>query len=41
MHEAIPGSQLEIFEHCGHWPQHEQADRYNLLSLGFLRKAGV
>jgi 2-hydroxy-6-oxonona-2,4-dienedioate hydrolase len=39
MHEAIPGSQLELFDHCGHWPQHEQADRYNQLSLAFLRKA--
>jgi 2-hydroxy-6-oxonona-2,4-dienedioate hydrolase len=41
MHEAIPGSQLELFENCGHWPQHEQADRYNQLSLGFLRKAAA
>ncbi|HWC83533.1 MAG TPA: alpha/beta hydrolase [Pseudonocardiaceae bacterium] len=39
MHEAIPGSQLELFENCGHWPQHEQADRYNPISLAFLRKA--
>lgn len=38
MHEAISGSQLELFEHCGHWPQHEQAERYNPLSLAFLRK---
>lgn len=41
MHEAIPGSQLELFENCGHWPQHEQAGRYNQLSLGFLRKAAA
>ena len=41
MHEAIPGSQLELFDNCGHWPQHEQSERYNLLSLGFLRKASV
>ena len=39
MHEHIPGSQLELFDHCGHWPQHEQADRYNPISLAFLRKA--
>lgn len=32
----IPGSRLEIFGHCGHWPQHEQAERYNALSLAFL-----
>jgi 2-hydroxy-6-oxonona-2,4-dienedioate hydrolase len=41
MHQAIPGSQLELFENCGHWPQHEQAERYNHLSLGFLRKASA
>lgn len=34
--DAIPGSRLEIFPECGHWPQHEQADRYNPLSLAFL-----
>lgn len=39
MHESISGSQLELFDHCGHWPQHEQADRYNPISLEFLRKA--
>lgn len=36
MHEAIGGSRLELFDACGHWPQHEQADRYNALSLAFL-----
>lgn len=41
MHEAIPGSQLELFDHCGHWPQHEQAEKYNPLSLEFLRKAAA
>jgi 2-hydroxy-6-oxonona-2,4-dienedioate hydrolase len=39
MHENIPGSRLELFERCGHWPQHEQAERYNAISLEFLRKA--
>lgn len=34
--EAIPGARLEIFSECGHWPQHEQAGRYNTLSLSFL-----
>jgi 2-hydroxy-6-oxonona-2,4-dienedioate hydrolase len=38
MHNAIPGSELVLFDDCGHWPQHEQADRYNTLSLGFLTK---
>jgi 2-hydroxy-6-oxonona-2,4-dienedioate hydrolase len=36
MHEAIPGSRLEIFPECGHWPQHEHAGRFNELALKFL-----
>ena len=36
MHADIPGSRLELFEECGHWPQHEQAARYNALALSFL-----
>jgi 2-hydroxy-6-oxonona-2,4-dienedioate hydrolase len=40
MHEAIAGSRLELFEDCGHWPQHERAELYNQISLEFLRKAG-
>jgi 2-hydroxy-6-oxonona-2,4-dienedioate hydrolase len=36
MHENIKGSELTIFDNCGHWPQHEQAARYNELSLDFL-----
>lgn len=39
MHEAIGGSRLELFPECGHWPQHEQADKYNALSLSFLASA--
>jgi pimeloyl-ACP methyl ester carboxylesterase len=27
-HAAMPGSQLEIFEHCGHFPFHEYPDRF-------------
>lgn len=38
MHEAIPGSRLELLAECGHWPQYEQADRYNALSIEFLRQ---
>ncbi|QWF22766.1 alpha/beta hydrolase [Nocardioides sp. LMS-CY] len=38
MHDAIPGSELVLLDDCGHWPQHEQADRYNELSLDFLGK---
>jgi 2-hydroxy-6-oxonona-2,4-dienedioate hydrolase len=41
LHEAIPGSRLELFAECGHWPQHEQADRYNKLSLTFLAESGA
>ncbi|MFF5990908.1 alpha/beta fold hydrolase [Prauserella flavalba] len=37
--DAIPGARLEIFPECGHWPQHERADRYNPLSLEFLAEA--
>jgi 2-hydroxy-6-oxonona-2,4-dienedioate hydrolase len=37
---AIPGARLEVFGECGHWPQHEQADRYNALSLDFLAEVG-
>jgi 2-hydroxy-6-oxonona-2,4-dienedioate hydrolase len=38
MHEDIPGSELVLFEECGHWPQHEHADRYNALAIEFLDK---
>ncbi len=36
VNESIPGSRLEIFGECGHWPQHEHADRFNALALQFL-----
>lgn len=36
MKESIPGSALEIFPECGHWPQHEHSDRFNELALKFL-----
>ncbi|WP_436698659.1 alpha/beta fold hydrolase [Nocardioides sp. BYT-33-1] len=41
MHAHIPGSELVLLDHCGHWPQHEAADRYNPLSLAFLAKHPV
>ena len=41
IHKAIPVSELVLFEGCGHWPQHEKADRYNALSLEFLAKHPV
>lgn len=36
MHEDIPGSRLELFNDCGHWPQHERSELYNPLSIAFL-----
>lgn len=36
MHEHVAGSRLELFEACGHWPQHEHSERFNKLSLAFL-----
>lgn len=32
----VPGSQFAVMENCGHWPQYEQPEEYNRLSLGFL-----
>lgn len=37
---AIANARLELFGECGHWPQHEQSERYNALSLEFLAEAG-
>lgn len=39
MHDAIAGSRLELFGETGHWPQHEQADRFNALSVAFIEAA--
>lgn len=36
---AVPGARLELLDECGHWPQHEQAERYTALSLEFLGRA--
>ncbi|WGX95055.1 alpha/beta fold hydrolase [Nocardioides sp. L-11A] len=41
MHAHIPGSELVLLDDCGHWPQHEQAERYNPISLAFLAKHPV
>jgi len=41
MHAAIDGSHLVLFEHCGHWPQHEHPARFNELVTGFLRTGKV
>ncbi len=36
MQRAIPGSTLTIYPQCGHWPQHEHAERFNDETLKFL-----
>lgn len=36
MHRLIRGSRLEIFDECGHWPQHEHAKRFDDLNIAFL-----
>jgi 2-hydroxy-6-oxonona-2,4-dienedioate hydrolase len=36
MHGLIEGSRLEVFDQCGHWPQHEHAECFNELDLAFL-----
>lgn len=36
MAEAVPGATLELFDDCGHWPQHEHPEKFNALSLDFL-----
>ena len=38
MHENIPGSRLELYAGCGHWPQYEHADIYNPMSISFLNE---
>ena len=38
MHADIPGSRLELFDDCGHWPQHERAELYNPLAIAFLKE---
>lgn len=38
MHADIPGSELHLFDECGHWPQHERAELYNPLAIEFLKK---
>jgi 2-hydroxy-6-oxonona-2,4-dienedioate hydrolase len=36
MARTIPGGRFELIEGAGHWPQWEQAGRFNELVLGFL-----
>ena len=37
MHENIQGSEIIIYNECGHWPQHEHADEYNPSAIAFLK----
>lgn len=37
MHADIEGSRLELFDNCGHWPQHERPELYNPLAIEFLK----
>ena len=41
MHKAIESSELELFDECGHWPQHERPELYNPLAIAFLNKHRV
>ncbi|MDX3907976.1 MAG: alpha/beta hydrolase [Pigmentiphaga sp.] len=34
----IPGSEVHVFDRCGHCPNIEQADRFNDLVIGFLHR---
>lgn len=34
--ELIPGARYEVMNGCGHWPQFEDAEKFNALHLGFL-----
>jgi 2-hydroxy-6-oxonona-2,4-dienedioate hydrolase len=36
MHDCIPGSSLELYPECGHWPQYEHPELYNPMSIAFL-----
>ncbi|HNM97593.1 MAG TPA: alpha/beta fold hydrolase, partial [Marmoricola sp.] len=36
LHQLIPGSQLQIFDHCGHWVQIEHTAEFNKLIEEFL-----
>ena len=36
--QLIPGSELNVFENCGHWPQMEYPEKFNRLILEFLSR---
>ncbi|MFD2497860.1 alpha/beta fold hydrolase [Rhizorhabdus histidinilytica] len=35
--EMIPDARYVVMNHCGHWPQYEDADVFNRLHIAFLR----
>ena len=35
--DLIPGSKFVVMEHCGHWPQFEDAKTFNALHIDFLQ----
>ena len=37
MHADIAGSRLELYDACGHWPQHEHPEKFNAMSIDFLK----
>jgi 2-hydroxy-6-oxonona-2,4-dienedioate hydrolase len=37
--DLLPNSRYEVMNGCGHWPQFEDADRFNALHIGFLLSA--
>ena len=39
MHDDIPGSRLELYAECGHWPQYEHPELYNPMSIAFFAGA--
>jgi 2-hydroxy-6-oxonona-2,4-dienedioate hydrolase len=38
--QLIPGARFEVMNGCGHWPQFEEADKFNRLHLDFLLDRG-
>jgi pimeloyl-ACP methyl ester carboxylesterase len=38
LHALLPGTRLEVFEHTGHVPNYEEADRFNKLAVEFLKQ---
>ncbi|WNI16458.1 alpha/beta fold hydrolase [Actinacidiphila sp. ITFR-21] len=41
IHAAIPDAGLQVFDDCGHFPQIEYPDRFNELSVEFIRQTAA